>query len=106
MFFFIAGLQQKTAVLESETGVCPCCGGRTALSRARTDTWFSVFFIPLFRVKKGETYSVCGACGYGAGSIESAGNNTGRAGYPMCPACGKTCSPAYSYCPYCGRKIP
>ena len=58
---FIAGVSPKTTVLEKTARLCPVCG----LARARmqrVDHWLSLFFIPVFRVKKGAAFLFCDRC--------------------------------------------
>ncbi len=54
MFFFIGGVQPKTITLDDSRRLCPACGLAQARLK-RTDQYLSLFFIPLFPVKRGET---------------------------------------------------
>ena len=104
MFFFIGGIQPKTVLVDQEARMCPSCG----LARARlkrVDHYFSLFFIPLFRVKKGEPFLECPQCGVVSGG-EGKGA-TGPAGMQpsSCPHCGYPLEPGFRYCPYCGRSL-
>ena len=50
----IAGISPKIVVLDNNPRRCPACGlVQTYLKRS--DSYLSLFFIPIFRVKKGET---------------------------------------------------
>lgn len=104
-FFFIGGIQPKTVDLEEGTRICPICG----LSRAklrRVDHYLSLFFIPLFPVKKGDPVLVCDRCGV-------VGDHTygSNSGYPkvrtdlICQNCGRLVEPHFKYCPFCGRPV-
>ena len=101
MFFFIGGLQPKTRTLDDTPGICAVCGFAAARFQ-RTDHYLSLFFIPLFPVKKGEPVLVCGRCG----AVSAPG---GRARAPSVPAtcqrCGNTIDSSFHYCPNCGAKL-
>jgi rubrerythrin len=101
MFFFIAGIQPKTVYLEDKPRRCPSCGLFQAYLK-RVDHYVSVFFIPLFRVKKGEAIIECRGCGSlshesGTGPREISPNK--------CPYCGKVHESAFRFCPHCGKRI-
>jgi len=105
MFFFIGGVQPRTKVLGEESRVCPVCG-RAAVRRQRTDHYLSLFFIPLFPVRKGVPYYACGHCG--AVFDESGGPPVGEGRPPargrrVCRFCGRGLEGDFAYCPYCGR---
>ena len=103
MFFLIGGIQPRTITLGRSYHACPGCG-TTGLTAKRIDSYLSLFFIPLFRVKKGAPYHECSGCGAefpGDESLRDRGSpNSGGCGH-----CGKPLLPQFSYCPYCGRKI-
>ena len=62
MFFFIGGIQPRTVRLEKKMKFCPSCG-RHELFLKRTDHYLSLFFIPVFPVKKGVPFLTCENCG-------------------------------------------
>ncbi len=110
MFLFIAGVQPRTIRLDERARVCPRCG-HSGLSLERTDHYFSLFFIPLFRVKKGVPLVWCDQC-------HSAFD---RRGMPLalkveervmfnraarkCPDCGRPLGEDFDFCPRCGNKV-
>jgi hypothetical protein len=101
MFFFIAGIQPKTVYLEDAPRRCTSCGLFQAYLK-RVDHYVSVFFIPLFRVKKGGAIIECRGCGslsheFGTGPREISPNK--------CPYCGKVHESAFRFCPHCGKRI-
>jgi len=101
--FIIAGISPKVKVLDANPRVCPSCGlARAYLKRA--DSYLSLFFIPLFRVKKGEPFIICDRCE----SFVPEGGAPFHAwkdpGATHCNNCGKTIEKGFAYCPYCGRK--
>jgi endogenous inhibitor of DNA gyrase (YacG/DUF329 family) len=105
MFFFIAGVQPKTVALEGQNVRCPVCGLHQAAMK-RVDHYLSIFFLPLFRVKKGSPFLECQSCGSltresGEVLYQSHGERPGR----NCPHCGKPLEPEFRFCPFCG-KIP
>jgi RNA polymerase subunit RPABC4/transcription elongation factor Spt4 len=62
MFLFIVGIQPRKRFLEGGPRVCPECG-RPAMLPCRVDHYLSLFFIPLFPVRKGEAALCCRECG-------------------------------------------
>jgi hypothetical protein len=104
MFFFIGGIQPRTVVLDKQPKSCPSCG-HIEVYLKRVDHYLSVFFIPLFPVKKGIPFLVCNNCstrfderGFRIDVQEVAG---GR----RCSHCGKSVAPDFIYCPYCSKTI-
>ncbi|UCF83863.1 MAG: zinc ribbon domain-containing protein [Desulfobacteraceae bacterium] len=104
MFFVIAGVQPKTVTLDNQPRMCPSCGLYQA-GLKRVDHYISVFFLPVFRVKKGTPFLQCQRCG--SVSTESEGIRPGvpeKAGQ-ACPNCGKPLEPTFRFCPFCGRQV-
>jgi RNA polymerase subunit RPABC4/transcription elongation factor Spt4 len=102
--FIIAGISPKVKVLDGNPRICPSCGLAQAYIK-RTDSYFSLFFIPLFRVKKGEPFIVCDRCETVVPD-RAAPFRTWQAGSPSrCKSCGKTIDTGFLYCPYCGKQI-
>jgi len=62
MFFFIGGIGPRTVTLDKQARICPECG-RLALYHKRIDHYLSLFFIPVFPVKRGEPFLSCEGCG-------------------------------------------
>ncbi|MBU1052383.1 MAG: zinc ribbon domain-containing protein [Proteobacteria bacterium] len=100
--FFIAGISPKTILVDENKRLCPVCGLARAYYR-RVDQYFTLFFIPLFRVKKGEEYLMCEKCeqdikdfGFGNDSLE-----TGE--IVTCNSCGQKMQTDFIFCPYCGK---
>ncbi|MBW1984193.1 MAG: zinc ribbon domain-containing protein [Deltaproteobacteria bacterium] len=102
--FLIAGISPKTTVLDMVPRRCSICGTSQAYLK-RVDHFFSLFFIPLFRVKKGAPVIMCDNCmGRGLGNQ---GNNGSWRGWQKrsCQNCGKSLKGDFEYCPYCGRPV-
>jgi len=104
MFFFIGGIQPKTVVLDRQPKSCPACG-HIEVQLKRVDHYLSIFFIPLFPVKKGIPFLICENCktrfderGFRI-DVEEVGR--GR----RCPHCGRPVAQDFIYCPYCGKSI-
>jgi RNA polymerase subunit RPABC4/transcription elongation factor Spt4 len=104
MFFFIGGVQPKTVTLTKVTRVCTVCG-HPEISQKRVDHYLSLFFIPLFPVKKGSPFWVCGNCETvydDSGTPLSSQQPDGR---KTCPHCGRSVFSDYTFCPYCGKTL-
>ena len=102
--FIIAGISPRIKVLDGNPRLCPSCGlARAYLKRA--DSYFSLFFIPLFRVKKGDPFIICDRCETVV-SDQAAPFRTWQDSWPYkCNSCGKSLDKKFVYCPYCGKKI-
>jgi len=104
MFFFIAGVQPKTVELDDRPRMCPKCGLAQARLK-RVDHYVSLFFIPLFPVKRGSPFLECGSC---AGVFTETGQPWPGAlqkGALSCSACGLPVDASFRYCPSCGRPV-
>ncbi|MBW1797575.1 MAG: zinc ribbon domain-containing protein [Deltaproteobacteria bacterium] len=102
--FFIAGIQPKTVKLDDHPRMCPSCGLYQARLK-RVDQYLSVFFLPIFRVKRGVPFLECQSCG--SFSRESGEVLAGPAQRSVrtCPYCGKTLEPEHRFCPFCGKPM-
>lgn len=90
--FFIAGIQPKTVTIDDGPRICPACG----LARARlkrVDHYLSLFFIPLFPVRKGTPFVHCEGCGGGPGGEGH-----------LCARCGRALEGRFRFCPHCGAE--
>lgn len=101
---FIAGVSPKKKVLDQNPRRCPLCGLNQAYSQ-RIDHYLSLFFIPLFRVKKGEPYIICDRCeqtapGFGPDFTRQQTDDS-----RTCRSCGKALNEDFKYCPQCGKRI-
>ncbi len=97
MFFFIGGIQPRTVVLEKQASACPFCG-HIDVRLKRVDHYLSLFFIPLFPVKKGIPFLSCDSC-------QNILGENGLQEDSVCQHCGKNVDRKFSYCPYCGKTI-
>jgi uncharacterized CHY-type Zn-finger protein len=99
---FIAGVSPKTTVLDPTPRLCPVCG----LARARmqrVDHWFSLFFIPVFRVKKGAEFLFCDRCSQRISEMLARPGGEPEAAPGVCSACGSHLEQDHRFCPYCGK---
>ncbi|MFN3534449.1 MAG: zinc ribbon domain-containing protein [Desulfatiglandales bacterium] len=104
-FFFIGGIQPKTVELENKSRLCPVCGLARAKLR-RVDHYLSLFFIPLFRVRKGEPLLICDRCGVvGEHPVPPNGRESTFREHLYCRDCGNRIEPGFRYCPFCGRPL-
>jgi predicted amidophosphoribosyltransferase len=102
-FFFIGGSQPRTVTLDSTDRLCPRCG-RPALHLKRTDQYLSLFFIPVFPLKRGEPYLLCDNCGYSSAVPAESGPVSS---FPTtCPHCGRRLDRDFRFCPNCGAPLP
>jgi len=106
MFFFIGGIQPKTVLIDKNPRYCPACG-HLKVHLKRVDQYVSLFFIPLFPIKKGNPLLICENChsklderGYEMGAEQKKWER-------RCSHCGRSIEPEpdFSYCPYCGKSI-
>ena len=104
MFFFIGGIQPKTVSLDDQPRLCPSCGLAQARLK-RVDHYLSLFFIPIFPVKKGTPFLECQRCG--AVSDESGDISTSPPpdSGPVCRKCGHPVETGFRFCPYCGNAL-
>jgi RNA polymerase subunit RPABC4/transcription elongation factor Spt4 len=101
---FIAGVSPKTKVLDQNPRRCPVCGLNQAYYK-RMDHYLSLFFIPLFRVKKGQPFIMCDRCEqtiHEFGPEFTQKQNKEALG---CKYCGKFIDSDFKFCPHCGRRI-
>lgn len=104
--FLIAGVQPRTRKGRKLDQNCLHCGLAQVYER-RLDHYFSLFFIPLVRVTKGDSIPWCERCqqpaaiSMGASGPEREPHRDKRA----CQGCGKVLHPEYRFCPHCGRKM-
>ncbi|MBW1772931.1 MAG: zinc ribbon domain-containing protein [Deltaproteobacteria bacterium] len=105
MCFFIAGIQPKRIVLEDHPRMCTKCGLYRARLK-RVDHYLSLFFIPLFPVKRGTPFLECQACGilHNGFGKQDTDPITGPEG--TCPSCGRPLESHYRFCPFCGTALP
>ncbi|MBD3413687.1 MAG: zinc-ribbon domain-containing protein [Candidatus Aminicenantes bacterium] len=104
MFFFIGGIQPKTALLDKNPRSCPECG-HLELYIKRTDNYLSLFFIPLFPVKKGTPFMVCENCGTRFTQQGSPLESSLKYGQRSCSHCSRSVGPDFEFCPYCGKPL-
>lgn len=104
MFFFIGGIQPKTVRMDKQARSCPVCG-HTEVYLKRVDQYLSLFFIPLFPVKKGVPFLACDDCKTVLVEKDAPISGEQRGGIANCPYCGRSLEEDFDYCPRCGRRI-
>jgi hypothetical protein len=104
MFFFIGGVQPKTVTVDDSPRLCPACGLAQARLK-RIDHYLSLFFIPLFPVKRGAPVVICDRCG----AVSSPGQGVAPSSLTpertRCFRCGSALEPTFQYCPHCGNRV-
>jgi rubrerythrin len=101
---FIAGVSPKIKVLDQNPRQCPVCGLNQAYYK-RTDHYLSLFFIPIFRIKKGEPFIACDRCEQTARGFGQNANWKQPEDASRCRYCGQDISGDYKFCPYCGKRV-
>ena len=104
MFFFIGGIQPKTVTIDDQPRMCRSCGLYQARLK-RIDHYLSLFFIPIFPVKKGEPFLECRSCGAVMGEYEESPVHRVPEHPSHCPHCGQRIEPSFRYCPFCGKSL-
>ncbi|MFQ6037255.1 MAG: zinc ribbon domain-containing protein, partial [Candidatus Aminicenantales bacterium] len=104
VFFFIGGIQPRTVRLDRQPRSCPVCG-RPEVFRERVDHYLSLFFIPLFPVKKGTPFLACAGCGTAFDERGGVRGQEFRAREASCPFCGRHLEEDFDFCPRCGRRV-
>jgi len=104
MFFFIAGIQPKTVHPDGLSRMCPSCGLYQA-SLKRVDHYLSIFFLPVFRVKKGIPFLECKRCGSLSSESGEARFESPKKPDRKCPYCGGILEQAFHFCPFCGKSV-
>ena len=104
MFFFIGGVQPKTVRLDKQARLCPVCH-QSKVYLKRIDHYLSLFFIPLFPVKKGAPFLSCDNChsvfDEGGTVVEEVRKRPAM----TCSYCGRVLEEDFEYCPRCGNRI-
>jgi len=91
---FIGGIGPRKKKLENQPRLCPNCGD-----------YLSLFFIPIFRIRKGEPFIECDRCGHISderGFAISPGIDLRDS---RCRQCGANVEKDFKYCPYCGGRL-
>ncbi|QTA92445.1 zinc ribbon domain-containing protein [Desulfonema magnum] len=102
--FLIAGISPKIKTLDDKPRLCPVCGLAQAYYR-RTDHYFSLFFIPILRVKKGEPFIMCEKCERNMHEFGDEYNDWLDKQDKTCKHCGRALHQDFQYCPFCGKQV-
>jgi len=102
MFFFIGGVQPRTITLARVDRVCTVCA-HPEICQKRVDHYVSLFFIPLFPVKRGTPFWICENCNTEYDDFGAPLTAQRLAEKMVCPHCRRPISADYTYCPYCGK---
>ena len=104
MFFFIGGIQPKTVLVDKQPRSCPACG-HVGMYQKRVDHYVSLFFIPLFPVKRGATFLICENCHSILDESGSKMDFEQMRGENRCPSCGRPINADFTFCPNCGKAL-
>ena len=102
--FLIVGIAPKTKILDHTPRICPACGLAQARLK-RVDSYFNLFFIPLIRVKKGETFIICDRCESVTSETTSGYYSPWDKKESKCNSCDGTLDGNFKYCPHCGKPV-
>jgi RNA polymerase subunit RPABC4/transcription elongation factor Spt4 len=104
MFFLIGGLQPKTILVDKQARSCPACGHFEVFLK-RVDHYLSLFFIPVFPVRRGRPFLACENC---KAVFDEHGSKMSTEQTPSerrCAHCGRPIDPDFAFCPYCGKAL-
>jgi hypothetical protein len=104
MFFLIGGVQPKTVTLDDTPRLCPSCGLAQGRLR-RVDHYLSLFFLPLFPVKRGEPVVICNRCGTVSSPDQGFRPMPSAVDRTKCTRCGYPLEATFQYCPNCGSRV-
>jgi RNA polymerase subunit RPABC4/transcription elongation factor Spt4 len=99
---FIGGVAPKTTIIDQTPRLCPVCGLAQARLQ-RVDHYLSIFFIPVFRVQKGETFIFCNRCDQPVFDATNDAANEEHHFSRSCSTCGRALAEDHRFCPYCGQ---
>jgi len=101
--FIIAGVSPRIKILETTPRLCPVCGLARAYLK-RIDHYFTLFFIPVIRMKKGQPVLICEKCDRNVQemTLEPPSKTPAES---VCGSCGRVLEKEFDYCPYCGKYI-
>jgi len=102
-FIFVAGVQPKTKKLDENPRRCPLCGLHQAYYQ-RIDHYFSLFFIPVWRVKKGNPFLVCDRCEKNVTADGTRRDDPMMDNLSRCRKCGQAIDSKFQFCPHCGAE--
>jgi len=103
-FFFIGGIQPKTVLIDRQARSCPACG-HFEIHQKRVDQYVSLFFIPLFPVKRGTPFLICEKCNTILDKHDYRMDVEQAVSGKKCPQCGRSIDPDFTFCPYCGKTL-
>lgn len=120
MFFFIffGTLNRKKVIRQYEKLFCPGCLDLKEAQLIAYNTYFHIFFIPIFKIKS-IYYLIFKGCNHNykilKEKIESIekdfkrevieNNEEYEFNFKYCRKCDKTFEESYVFCPYCGEKL-
>jgi hypothetical protein len=98
----IAGVSPRLVTLDAGPRRCPRCGLFQAREQ-RIDHYLSLFFVPLLRVRTGESFIACDRCREAPGGPPAEPPREPAQPLPACPGCGRPLASDHRFCPGCGR---
>lgn len=101
---FIGGITPKITILDPKPEICPVCGLAQAYYK-RIDHYFNLFFIPLFRIKKGEPILMCDRCERNIHEMGEEYTGWLESMDKKCLNCSRSLHREFKYCPFCGKKV-
>jgi len=102
--FIIGGISPRPKRLDSNPRPCPACGLYQAYL-TRIDHYLTLFFVPLFRVKKGTPFIRCDRCERSVEDFPAEPRRGPHKEKLVCGSCAKALNNEFKYCPFCGNKV-
>ncbi|UCG66873.1 MAG: zinc ribbon domain-containing protein [Deltaproteobacteria bacterium] len=91
-------------MVDKQPRSCPACG-HVGVYQKRVDHYVSLFFIPLFPVKRGTPFLMCEKCNTILDEHGARMDFEQTRGENRCPSCGRTVGRDFVFCPYCGKAL-
>ena len=100
----VSAAHKRAATAERKDVRCPACG-HVGVYQKRVDHYVSLFFIPLFPIKRGAPFLMCDQCNTILDEQGARMDFEQVRGKSRCPSCGRSVDSGFSFCPHCGKAL-